>query len=168
MSSTLTRFHWTNDTGTPAAPVGNGTVINDAQLQAIFNAVDNLLAGSINIGGVFSASGFGMHDFNANGVGSNIVRIKNGAAGTGNFEQLQLDNDAGVVGVLIGTSSTWSPAYPTSNSLSLSASAAGGLNLYALNASGEIKFFTASSTLSRAKVTATGTFMIYPDGTPPT
>jgi hypothetical protein len=46
MASTVTRFTWTNDSGTPAAPVGDGTTINNAQQQASFDAVDQLFSGA--------------------------------------------------------------------------------------------------------------------------
>lgn len=46
MASTITRTTWTNDTGTASAPNADGTVINNAALQAIYDAIDQLFAGA--------------------------------------------------------------------------------------------------------------------------
>lgn len=46
MASTITRTTWTNDTGTAANPNNDGTVVNNAALQAIYDKIDQLLAGA--------------------------------------------------------------------------------------------------------------------------
>lgn len=40
--STITRTHWTDDDGSGTT----GTIINEAQLQAIYDAIDQLFAGA--------------------------------------------------------------------------------------------------------------------------
>ena len=62
MASTITRTTWTNDTGSAASPNADGTVINNAALQAIYDKIDQLLAGAspynpIILGGSFQADG---------------------------------------------------------------------------------------------------------------
>ena len=62
MASTITRTTWTNDSGTAVAPVGDGTVLNNAALQAIYDKIDQLLAGAapynpLILGGSLQADG---------------------------------------------------------------------------------------------------------------
>ena len=46
MASTITRTTRTNDTGTAANPNGDGTVLNNAELQAQYAAIDQMFAGA--------------------------------------------------------------------------------------------------------------------------
>jgi hypothetical protein len=46
MASTITRTTWTNDTGTASAPNSDGTVLNNSALQAVYDKVDQLMAGA--------------------------------------------------------------------------------------------------------------------------
>lgn len=46
MASTITRTTWTNDTGSAAVPNNDGTVLNNAALQAIYDKIDQLFAGA--------------------------------------------------------------------------------------------------------------------------
>jgi hypothetical protein len=46
MASTITRTTLTNDTGTAANPNSDGTVLNNAWLQAVYDKIDQLLAGA--------------------------------------------------------------------------------------------------------------------------
>lgn len=46
MASTITRTTWTNDTGTASSPNLDGTTINNAALQAIYDKIDELFAGA--------------------------------------------------------------------------------------------------------------------------
>lgn len=46
MASTITRTTWTNDTGSAGSPNADGTVINNAALQAIYDKIDQMFAGA--------------------------------------------------------------------------------------------------------------------------
>lgn len=45
MASTITRTTWTNDTGSAASPNADGTLLNNAALQAIYDKIDQMIAG---------------------------------------------------------------------------------------------------------------------------
>jgi hypothetical protein len=62
MASTITRTTWTNDTGTASAPNSDGTVLNNSALQAVYDKVDQLMAGAspynpLILGGAVQADG---------------------------------------------------------------------------------------------------------------
>ena len=99
MASTITRTTWTDDTGTPASPVGDGTTINNARLQEIYAAIDELFAGAspydpLVFGGTIQAEGLGTHLFSATGAGANRLRVRAASAGTGNVGAVDVGTDA--------------------------------------------------------------------------
>jgi len=95
-ASTITRTGVTlvNDTGTPSAPVGDGTLLNNAWVQTFLDRIDALFTGALTIGGVFTAEAFGTHTFSASGTGFNAVVVRNPTAGTANGGALYLGNDS--------------------------------------------------------------------------
>ena len=99
MASTITRTTWTDDSGTPASPVGDGTTINNARLQEIYAAIDELFAGAspydpFVFGGTIQAEGLGTHLFSATGAGANRLRVRAASAGTGNVGAVDVGTDA--------------------------------------------------------------------------
>jgi hypothetical protein len=156
-ATTITRTTWTNDTGTPTVPVGDGTIINNARLQDIYSAIDAVFAGAFTVGGTLSAEGFGAHAFSAGGTGANQLLVRNTTAGTGNLSQLALGTDASIVtGVLRAHSSTYSStALYRADGVTLEATRAGGLCLGATNASGVIAFLSGGAT-ERMRLDASG------------
>jgi hypothetical protein len=103
------RVVWNDDTGTPEAPAGNGTIINNAQVQLIQDRVDELHSGVriFTLGGLFRAEGFGIHDFHAGGTGNNLVRVFNTAAGAVNAAGFQIYTNAGVAAQFLAFSTTY-------------------------------------------------------------
>lgn len=139
MATTITRFTLNDDSGTPDAPVGDGTTINNDTFQNIFDEIDALLAGSVTVGGTLGAQGFGAHTFSSGGTGGNSIQIRNTTAGAGNFSALVMGNDASSnAAVLYTTSSTFTPAgVLRQDGAVLVSSRAGGLSLAAL--SGQVR-----------------------------
>lgn len=145
-ASTITRESMTNGV----------TVWNVARIgSAIYDRIDAMFAGAITFGGVINSEGFGTHVISAGGTGGNILRVRNTTDGTGNYGGVQVGNDAAADFGLLA-------AYASSHStlgdyVSLeTSSAASGLWLRALGASGVIKFGTGSSGTERMEIGSTG------------
>lgn len=162
-ASTVTRTTWTNDTGTPASPVGDGTLINNARLQDIYAAIDQMFSGAgsyttLTLGGVLVAEGFGVHNFSAGGTGANVIAVRNTTAGTGNYSELRIGNNAtAALARLLATSSTYTTVGATYQSgVTLDATGAGGLNLSASDAAGPLRIFTGGAT-QRYAIDSAGT-----------
>lgn len=152
-ASTITRFSWADDTGTFSAPNNDGTPINNAQLTAIWNAIDQMFAGAgsyatFEFGGLLKADGFGLHSLVGAGTGPQILRVGNTTAGTGNYTAFQLQNDADAGALLVATTTstfTASGDVPQDGTV-IRADRPGGLNLSASYSGGGgigiIRFFT--------------------------
>jgi hypothetical protein len=161
-ASTITRTTWTNDTGTPSVPVGDGTIINNARLQEIYAAIDQMLAGAgsyatLSLGGLLAVEGFGSHSFSAGGSGTNQIIIRNTSAGTANLAQLALGNNSSVTAaVLRSHSSTYtSTTLYKAEGLTIEASRSGGMVLAATDASGVMTFMAGGAT-ERMRLDASG------------
>lgn len=144
MASTITRFAWTDDSGTPASPVGDGTIINNAQLQAIFDAIDALFTlTTFTFGGKIVSTAFGDHVFSASGTGQQSIQVRNTAAGTGNSARVLVGNDtSSALLSLIALSSTFTGG----NNLALvDAAGAGGLIVRTSHASGTLTLGSGSA-----------------------
>lgn len=145
-ASTITRtgVTLTNDTGTPSAPVGDGTLLNNAWVQTFMDRIDALFSGALTIGGVLTAEGFGSHTFSASGTGSNAIAVRNPTAGTANAAALHLGNDSSATrGVVRMTSTTWTySGGAQSDQVFIRSDGTGGIRLYANNAAGNVSIFT--------------------------
>lgn len=95
MATTIDRtgITLTNDTGTPASPNGDGTLLSAADRTALLDAIDDLIGNNITFGGLLSAEGFGTHALSAGGTGGNILSVRNTSAGTGNYARIQVGQD---------------------------------------------------------------------------
>ena len=155
-ASTITRDTWTDDTGTPAAPNADGTLINNSVLQNhIYARIDAMFAGAgayvtFTVGGRIAAEGFGTHSFSAGGAGENRILLRNTNAGTGNFAGVNVQADGASVVALqqFSTTFTTSGSAVADGGLVIG-TGAGGLNLSAAHASGVLRFFTASGEAMR-------------------
>jgi hypothetical protein len=164
-ASTITRDAWTNDTGTPSAPVGDGTILNNTVLQNhIYARIDAMFAGAgayatFTLGGLVAVEGFGSHTFSAGGTGGNFIAIRNTTAGTSMHAGYRLGNDASATAAsLIQTSTTYTAAGNTpQDGMLLDTTRSGGLSLSASHASGVIRFYTGGTTV-RALFFASGAF----------
>lgn len=153
-ASTITRSTWVNDSGTPSAPVGDGTSLNNAALQNdVYARIDAMFAGAgayttFELGGKLAVDGFGQHNFSSGGSGPNIVAVRNTSAGTANYSAVYVGNDTSQTNLYIqGFSSTFTTSGPSvANGGSLIAENAGGLSIGAVHASGVIRFYTGGTT----------------------
>ena len=123
-----------DDTGTPSAPNGDGTLWNDAYVDLFLDRIDAMFSGAFRVGGLFAAEGFGDHQFTASGTGVQSVTVGNTTAGTTNGAQFSLTNDVGLSALLF-TSSTFTGAPSLT---SLIAGGSSGLRLHAGAASAPI------------------------------
>jgi hypothetical protein len=161
-ASTITRTTWTNDTGTPSVPVGDGTIINNARLQEIYAAIDQMLAGAgsyatLSLGGLLAVEGFGTHNFSAGGSGTNQVAIRNTSAGTANLAGVLVGNNGTVSALAMWAFSTTytSTGLYLADGCVLESTRAGGLGIAATDASGVLRFH-AGGPAERMRLDASG------------
>jgi hypothetical protein len=161
-ASTITRTTWTNDTGTPSVPVGDGTIINNARLQEIYAAIDQMLAGAgsyttLSLGGLLAVEGFGIHNFSAGGSGTNQVAIRNTSAGTANLAGVVVGNNGTVSALAMWAFSTTytSTGLYLADGCVLESTRAGGLGIAATDASGVLRFH-AGGAAERMRLDASG------------
>jgi hypothetical protein len=132
------------------ASLTDGVSVWNAALvgSAIYDKVDAVLAGNVTIGGLWSAEGFGDHTFSAGGTGANVVAVRNTTAGTNNYAEFRLGNNASsTLGRLVALSSTFtSTGLFTAAGLTLSSGGAGGLSIAATDAGGEVRFYAGGTT----------------------
>lgn len=152
-ASTITRHDWIDDTGTPLSPVGDGTRVGNAQLQAIFNKIDQMFSGAgaytvLTLGGRIAVEGFGDHAFSAGGTGANKIGVRNTTAGSTNIAQYLLGNDATPsAGALTATSSSFTPnGIYAQDATVVDGARPGGLVLGATHASGFIPIYAGGLT----------------------
>lgn len=112
--------------------------------------------------GVLTINGSGplIHVFNGNGVGSNLIVVRNATDGTSNQSAVWLGNDQ-VSGRfrLLQTASSYTPSgYYLADAGHVESTGAGGLSVVAQHASGKIRFYTGSSGTSRGEINTAGTF----------
>lgn len=149
-ASTITRASLTDGAG--------GTIWNAAGVNSIvFDAVDALFSGAFNIGGVFTAEGFGTHSMSAGGTGGNILSVRNTTAGTTNYGQVQVGNDgAAAAGIIRHTASTFTATSTyAQDGFHVLGDRAGGLTLSAAHASGTVKVVS-NGTTERGRFTSSG------------
>ena len=153
MASTITRTTWTDDTGTPASPVGDGTTINNARLQEIYAAIDELFAGAspydpLVFGGTIQVDGLGTHLFSATGAGANRLRVRAASAGTSNVGAVDVGTDADAdLGRLEAYASTFTAAGAAKqHGVALRGMGAGGVSLAAEHASGDVRLYARGTT----------------------
>lgn len=132
-SSTITRPTLTDDSGTPAAPVGDGDLVDAAFIADLLNRIDDLFSRAETIVQIMSAEGFGTHDFTGSGTGINEIEMRNAASGATNLARIALGNNAAALaGALEAFSSAFTTAnLRTANGITLRALLAGGLALVA-------------------------------------
>lgn len=166
-ASTITRATWTNDSGTPSSPVGDGTLLNNTRLQNdVYAKIDEMFAGAgsyatFTFGGFLAVEGFGSHLFSAGGTGGNLIMPRNTTAGTGNYAGVRVGNDAtNAVLELYATTTTYTASGDTPQDGSLVRGArAGGLSISATDAAGVVRFYTGGTT-ERMRLTAAGMLLL--------
>jgi hypothetical protein len=161
-ASTITRTTWTNDTGTPTSPVGDGTLINNARLQDIYAAIDQLFSGggsyaTLTFGGLVAVEGFGVSNFSAGGTGANVIGVRNTTSGTGNYAEVRAGNNATATLMRLKalSSAFTTSGYDVASGVTVEATGSGGLNLAASDASGPFRLFTGGTT-QRYAIDSTG------------
>ncbi len=166
--SLITRDSWTNDTGTPALPNADGTILNNSVLQNhVYARIDELLSGAgayttLRFGGLIAAEGFGTNDFSAGGTGVQLLQVRNSTAGTGNSTQLRLRNDdagASSGALFVQTSTSYSPgAQYFQDALTVECNRNGGMVIAATGtgANAVIRFMTNPTPVVRGVIGAFG------------
>jgi hypothetical protein len=166
-ASTITRDIWLDDTGTPAAPAGDGTIVGNFQLQNhIYARIDQMSSGAggyttLTFGGKIAVDGFGVHTFSAGGAGGNVIAVRNTSGGTTNYAGLLLGNDASIsAGFISETASNYAAAGSVpQDGMVLGTARPGGVSISAEHASGAIRFYAGTAT-ERARLQASGAFLV--------
>jgi len=148
-ATVVTRATWTNDTGTPASPVGDGTIINNARLQAdVYDKVDQMFGGAgayatFTFGGAIAteAAGTAATFDGSVGGGGQIIRVRNTSAGAAANAEVRIGNDGAADSArLIMCSTTFTTAgFAVQDGMTILCTRAGGLNLGASHASGLVR-----------------------------
>lgn len=142
----------TNDTGTPASPNGDGTLLNAADRVALLDRIDELFNGTrsatFSFGTLLSVDGFGVSNFSAGGTGGNVVAVRNTTSGTGNYGEVRIGNNStDAIGRLKALSSAFTTSsYDFASGFTVQATGGGGLNLAASDASGPFRIYTGGTT----------------------
>ena len=102
-------------------------------------------------GTVFTLGGFGAHSISAGGTGANSLTVRNTTAGTGNYGQIRIGNDAAInlLEIFAYSSTFTTSGAQIASGASLSATGVGGLTLSAESASGDVHFFRGATEMGR-------------------
>jgi hypothetical protein len=115
------------------------------------------------LAGVLTVNGFGTHAFTAAGTGGNDLRIRNTAAGVGNYASLNIETDLTNQLLLQAYSSTYGSSGPyLAGGSVIYVAGAGGLSIVASDPAGAIRFYTGGST-ERMRIKPTGELRIGAD-----
>lgn len=158
MATTISRFAWTDDSGTPSAPVGDGTKINNAQLQLLFDRIDALFAsGTFTLGGLLRVEGAGTHYVTTSSSGTNRLTVRNLNTGTAGAAEVTVGHNAADAALSMGHLSTGftTSGYYVADRSYIVAVRSPGLVVSAEHASGEIKLAAGGATV-RGRVTSAG------------
>jgi hypothetical protein len=145
MASNVPRSHWSNDSGTPNAPVGNGTQINESELQKIYNNIDTLIASDITFGGLVHSEAYGTHTWQASGASVMRHLLRNTNSGSGAATSFTIGNDAATIVAdfaVYSSGASVSGAVQAPNRTILVGNAAGGVAIAATHASGKVRFIS--------------------------
>lgn len=144
-----------------AAIMGFGTT-NDV---ALMNRAGTVVLGigpnttDVNMTGLLSVTGFGVHSFSAGGTGGQALQITNTTSGATMQAYLGL-----TAGTAVGFLQAFSQGFTTSgpfvaSGVALRSDGAGGISVYSSHASGTIRFYSGGTTLRGAFATG-GNFLI--------
>ena len=137
--TTLNTYTFNQSVASGASPTLTGT--NFTGIPAASILAGTFGSGNYTIPGLLTVSGFGTNSFSAGGTGANGVHIRNTTAGTANYAEIRMGNDA-ATGVLdfYATSTTYTASGSTPQDGGLIyASRAGGLSIAAAHASGDVR-----------------------------
>ena len=136
-----------DEDGSPRIELGTG------------EAIDLVTTGTVRVsGGLLDVTGFGDHTFSASGTGANVLYVRNTTAGTGNYARMGVGNDTSASALLLQThASTYTTSgYNVADGSLIYQGLAGGLNLAAGHASGDVRFYTGGSTTARLTIDQDG------------
>ena len=133
---------WTKAQPTWANVDKTTSSLADLATRAVANLSDGSNVALLNVANAFTA--FGTHTWSAGGTGSNILAIRNTAAGTGNRAEVYIGNNlASYEGVLSTYSSTFSTSgSEIADSLRVASFGVNGLSLAAIDASGDVRIYS--------------------------
>ena len=148
MATTISGPTVTDDSGTPASPVGDGTLFDSAFFSSFYSAINAMWSGATHVfSGTLSVQGQGPHKFSNGAGGANRVEVEHSSAGTANLAGLDLAVDAGTMGRFDAYSSTFTESsVKKQQGIAVRAMGAGGLSLAAENASGDVRLYANGTT----------------------
>jgi len=97
---------------------------------------------TVTINDILTVFGLGSHIFNAGGVGSNILSIRNTAAGTGNIASIDAQSDAATLSMTSTSSTFTTSGFRIANSSDIVASGTSGLSIIANAAGGDVRIYS--------------------------
>jgi hypothetical protein len=115
--------------------------------------------GSLTVGNLLTATGFGGHVFSAAGTGSNLLQVRNTAAGTGNVAGLWVGNNLSATHTLLQVfaSTFTSGGINQADGGTLVTTGAGGLSI-ATTAASPLRLYTSNA--ERLRIAPTGEILI--------
>jgi hypothetical protein len=175
-ASTITRATWVNDSGTPAVPVGDGTAINNARLQAdVYDKIDQMFAGAgayatLTVGGKLAVEGSGNPAVNFSGgvAGRQALLLRNTTAGAASDTEIQIGNDATTTALRLwhGASNYTPSGIFAADGAVVEGRRPGGLTLAGSDTSGSVIIY-AGGTAERARFQKDGGLLMRALSTTP-
>ena len=143
-ATSISRSTWTDDTGTPASPAEDGTVVGNTELAGdIYDPIDALFTSAFTFGDLVHAEGDGLHTFDGAGSagGEQGIRVRNTGGNADDVGTLHIGNDTDTDS---GRIDAYSSGFTETGSkkqdgISLRALRSGGLSLAAEHASGDLR-----------------------------
>lgn len=129
------------------------------RLEWLADNITATLTGTFSIPtGLFSAGGFGAHEFTSGGTGTQRLTVRNTTSGTNNQASVDVGNNStATLGRFVGLSSAFTPSgYSLASGVVLEGNGAGGLSLAASDATGDVRIYAGGSGTARLTVDDTG------------
>jgi hypothetical protein len=138
-----------DDSGTPASPNNDGTLVDKALMDAILDNINAMWSGATQVfSGVFDFQGLGTHQISSGGAGHNTLRVENTSDGTDRAGTVEVGSQGDADQ---GRLEAYAPSYTETavakqSGVGLRSMGAGGLSLSAEHASGVVRIFATGIT----------------------
>lgn len=129
------------------------------RLEWLADNITATLTGTFSIPtGLFSAGGFGSHEFTSGGTGTQRLTVRNTTSGTGNMASVDVGNNStATLGRFVALSSAFTPSsYSLASGVVLEGNGVGGISVAASDASGDVRVYAGGSGTARLTVDDTG------------
>lgn len=146
MSTTISRT-WYNTLIDDDGSGTTGSIWDKADVDAILDAIDALIAADITFGGLVSTQGMGLHQFGANADLAQGIAIHNPSLGANASVEVRLGNaNEGTAGrIVVGGATNTALAAPFGPDLLTLACSRVGVQIAATGASGSVRMFTGAA-----------------------